>query len=398
MMVVAGCSFDPTGIGGDDVTPGDDAPPADAFVCVSWESPNVADPCDPALGEPVPLALDGGTFFIDTATGMLGTPTPEDDPIQLPGALIEQEGGVDARVVNLSSLSIASDATLGVYGDAPLILVVHGDVQVDGAIDAAAYADLDVRRPGPGGNSPVCGGGNGDPGQPTESITAGGGGGGGGGYGDDGGDGSDGNGGGHGNKGGKGGKNGAATLEPLRGGCAGGEGGSGAVDSTAKGGAGGDGGGAVEITALGDVTIAGELRAGGTGGAAEAAGFQGGGGGGGSGGALLIDGAVVAVLGTAAICANGGGGGEGAQVLETSQGGGAGTCTELPAPGGGIEPSGGDGGDGGALADGAGAMAGPASDGAGGGGGGGSVGRIRIQGREELGIREGAVISPQSTN
>jgi hypothetical protein len=402
LVVLAGCSFDRSGIGGDDAPI--DAPANDGIVppdgldqdgpvaCVTWPALNV-DPCDPALPEPDTLNLAGGQFTYDTDTGVLADGDTEATPAS---ALLAQTGGPEVRVLNTVGFNMDAAGSLTVTGSRPLIIVVHGNASIAGTIDVSARVRSiqNTSSPGPGGNDPdACATGTLAPGDPSTNVNAGGGGGGGGGYGEDGGDGSDGNAGGHGAKGPKGAKNGNPEIEPLRGGCAGARGGDDADAAIDASGRAGDGGGAIEITARGTVMLSGVIRAGGSGGAAAQL-AKAGGGGGGSGGAILLDGESAIVTGAAMLCGNGGGGGEGGQTLQASEDGELATCSETVEAQGGELSDGGNGGDGGALSDLTGDNAAGATAGGGGGGGGGGVGRIRVRGRTTRDVDTGAIVSP----
>ncbi len=395
---VMACTFAPSGAG--DGQAADAAADAAATIdtaaasCASWNPPNV-DPCDPRLGEPAVLDFDGGAFGYDTDTGAL-TSLVSQLPVP-PGALVEQGDGTIVRVVNVASLRVSGSSTLTVTGAHALVFVVHGDATIDGVIDVSARLDATGTMfiAGPGGNDAArCVTGTGRPGEATPVGSAGGGGGaGGGGFAANAGDGGNGHGSGHGAGGGKGASGGGPSIEPLRGGCAGGKGGDDGDPSIDAGGHAGDGGGALEISARGDVVVAGAIAAGGSGGGAGAL-ARSGGGGGGSGGAILLDGETVRILATASLCANGAGGGEGGQLAVASQPGGMATCSQLRSTGGANQADGGDGGAGGAGAVPAGGNATNGTSNAGGGGGGGSVGRIRVRGRTTRTVDGAATVSP----
>jgi hypothetical protein len=402
LLAVAGCSFDRSGIGGDDVAV--DAPPGTidgvtgdpdgANGCITWAAPNV-DPCDPLLPDPEPIALVDDDYTYDTDSGLLGDGSDSTMP---PSATLPQDDGPDVRVLNVRNFEIEAGGTLTVTGSRPLIIVSHGPAVVAGTIDVSArfFAIDNSSAPGPGGNNSImCGNGTRGPGDPSTNVAAGGGGGGGGGFGDDAGDGGDGQGGGHGNKGPKGTTNGNPELVPLRGGCGGARGGDdadGAIDASGRA---GDGGGAIEITSRTTLTVDGTIRASGSGGAAAQL-ANAGGGGGGSGGAILLDADNTIIGVTGALCANGGGGGEGGQVLvATAEDGDFALCSEtIEAQGGELSDDGGNGGDGGALSDPNGDNAANGGAGAGGGGGGGGVGRIRVIGRTVRAVPTAAIVSP----
>jgi len=360
--------------------------------CVSWPALNIA-PCNVALGGRGPVTIATGSYRFDTDRGMLADSA---STVTLPGALVPQSnGGPMVRVVNASRLTIDAGATVTVVGSHPVIFVVHGDAAINGIIDASAQVDgAGQRTAGPGGNdASQCMTAIGKDGIDA-LVTGGAGGAGGGGYGANGGNGGNGAGGAH-------GEHGRAVsdgmISPLRGGCHGGTGGKEFLGVGGHGGQPGDGGGAIEITALGQITINGTIRAGGSGGGVGGAGLalvSAGGGGGGSGGAIVLDGATSTVTAGGKLCANGGGGGEGGQTGMTSSPGLAATCTTTPAAGGATQADGGDGGAGGTSGDGANGKDG--NNGAAGGGGGGSVGRIRVHGRSKAPM-PGGLVSPPAT-
>ncbi|MCA9675566.1 MAG: hypothetical protein KC464_11065, partial [Myxococcales bacterium] len=143
--LVAACSFDPGGVGGDggiadsdgaivDAAPGDgvppspdatpDATPIDGATCVPWAAVNV-DPCDGALPAAAALTIGNGRSQYDTDTGQLTVPGGLTSAP--PSALLDQTvAGPKARVVNLSAFTVVSGGTLAVIGSHPLIVVVHG--------------------------------------------------------------------------------------------------------------------------------------------------------------------------------------------------------------------------------------------------------------------------------
>lgn len=353
--------------------------------CTPWIAANV-DPCDPALGTPMALALVGGAFKLDTDTGELAN-SQGDVPVV--SALVAQAGGPSVRVVNATTFDLASDATLTVRGTHPLVIVVHEIATIAGAIDASAADDA----AGPGGEDVTqCAMGTGTVGMPATGAAAGGGGAGGGAFGGKGGDGADGNGGAHGAHGAGGAVNGTMMLVPLRGGCAGGSGGM-DVGGNA-GGAAGRAGGALEITARMSITVAGTVAAAGGGGRAEGQ-SKTGGGGGGAGGAILLDGDAITISG--ALCANGGAGGEGGQTGQPALDGQPGTCSDTVLATDAGVTDGGDGGNGTVVGhpDGTGGKTGMTM--AGGGSGGGGIGAIRTHARTGMPtIAIGAHISPMA--
>ncbi len=278
-----------------------------------------------------------------------------------------QPDGSPIVVVEVTTLRIAAGGALGVFGEAAAVFAVYGDAQIDGLLTADARG----RQPGPGGDDDdAC-----ELAYGSGALEGTRGGGGGGGFAAAGGSGgrddAD-----HGSASG-GGVAGDPTLSTLRGGCAGGNG-----SGPWQPGRGGGGGGAVQISAAGQIQMAGTTSA--RGGGGEGGVPTTGGGGGGSGGAIYLEAPLVSVSG--ALVANGGGGGEGGG--DSSSGthgdpGADGTWTTLHAPGGsGGALLGGDGGRGNAAGerptDGAAALYADAA----GGGGGGAPGRIAVRAGE----------------
>ncbi|MCA9668250.1 MAG: thrombospondin type 3 repeat-containing protein [Myxococcales bacterium] len=289
---------------------------------------------------------------------------------------VQMVGGVTACVLALRQLTISSGATVSVSGDNPLVLLVDGDVAINGGLDVGAKAN----QPGPGGylggdtsiNGPGVPGMGPGGGQVCQcgSITNDDCGGGGAGYGNAGAAGGDeGNGCGTSSTGGS--SYGSPTLVPLQGGSGGG--GNGQISGPGV--QGGGGGGALQISAQGTITINGFINAAGGGG--EGGPSFGGppGGGGGSGGAVLLEGERI--LGTGIIAANGGGGGAGDDLACGFAGDGQDGALLSAARGGTVAGPCGDGGDGATAASPAqpGGSSGPDLSG---GGGGGGIGRLRF--------------------
>jgi len=301
-------------------------------------------------------STDGGSFWCN------GQPAP----VQL---AITQSGGVDAVVLAVSGLSIASGGSLSLTGSRPVIFAVWGDATVAGTLSAASTFTTSGAGQAPSG---LC--------DAQDGVADGalvGGGGGGGSDGSRGGDGGDGDAVGHGGRSGT--PSGGAALVPLRGGCPGGSGGR-SADPGGAGGRGGAGGGAVQISALGTLTVSGTVTASGAGGQGGLGVLSGsnGGGAGGSGGAVLLEGMDVVMPPSARLTANGGGGGGGGGLADGSTALDGRTTSASPAPGGGAGIAcAGKGGQGasalGAPADGESATALCS-----GGGGGGGLGRIRV--------------------
>ncbi|MEQ8276345.1 MAG: hypothetical protein RMA76_25280 [Deltaproteobacteria bacterium] len=253
----------------------------------------------------------------------------------------------DGELVLLTArrFEVTAAGRLDVRGSRPLLVIIDGNVLIDGEVTVAH-----ATRSCPGTNGRNDGGG------------------GGGGFGTDGAPGGDAD-----DRGGGDGAsaNGTPELVPLLTGCAGGDGNA----------PGGRGGGALEISASGSILVRGHVDAfgeGGRGGDRRAAG-----GGGGSGGALLLEADVVTVEG--GLFANGAGGGQAGGEDDDDDGehGDDGAAATSVANGGSAGPgaTGGDGATGlvEALAgeDGRSGAGGSGGDRPGGGGGGG-VGRIRI--------------------
>jgi len=313
-------------------------------------------------------STDGGSFWCN------GQPAPA-------ATVISQDGGADVVVLAVSQLSIPSGGSLSLTGSRPVIFAVWGDATVGGALSAAGAST----SPAP---PTLCDAQDGV----ADGILAAGGGGGGS-HGGRGGDGGDGDATGHGGRAGT--PSGTAALVPLRGGCPGGSGGR-SADPTGAGGRGGAGGGAVQISALGTLTVSGTVTASGSGGQGGLGVLSGsnGGGAGGSGGAVLLEGMDVVMPPGARLTANGGGGGGGGGVADGSTGLDGQTGSANPAPGGGSGIAcAGKGGQGASALGGA-----TAGDNAtslcSGGGGGGGLGRIRVNAfalcRDDAGVQSPA--------
>lgn len=215
--------------------------------------------------------------------------------------------GANACVWTVGNLDMSESLYLQVSGSLPLIVVATGDVNLDGFFDLRAEGDV----PGAGGfaggtrDAPGGGGdGGGLPGMRAGDFGDGGGGGGGGlsagGRGGDAGDSA---------FGGEGGASFMTTGEPLIGGSGGGVG-PGARDREGNGGA---GGGAIQISALGTVTVRGVIRAGGGGGQGGLSFTNdrnwGAGGGGGAGGTILLEAPRIVIEGNLSVSGGGGGAG-----------------------------------------------------------------------------------------
>ena len=302
-----------------------------------------------------------------------------------PAALATMVHSGDVSVWSVGKLAIDSGVTLEVVGSRPLVVVSAGVVLIDGVF--AVYSDR--KRPGPGGAAPSSGAGKGADGiRPTSTVASGGGGAG------------------HVTAGGAGGTQGAAAggVEGpivnandalLVGGAGGGNGGgfAGNVCSDPTRGTGGFGGGALQISAVGKITISstGVIDAGG------GAGLGGckeglpddhltGGGGGGAGGLVVLESTTAIDLQLGGeIAAGGGGGGEGGSTLDHGADGESGLSQSAS-----ISAMGGTGNGGGAGGNGGYGTVGTANSpfggfggvvGTGGGGGGGSVGHLFLGSR-----------------
>ena len=351
--------------------------PCENFVCrgsFAFATSNF-DGNDSAIVPVGAATLNCGVSTFNSTTLAFGNWCGQPMPVPL---VRTQGGGPDVVILAFDAFAISGGATLQLTGNRPVILAVYGDATIGGTVDASASGVT----PGAGGNV-SCAAGNGAPGDDgvigSGTGGPGGGGGGGGAFGlasgaggttDD-------------NQVSKGGVSrpaeGSAALVPLRGGCPGGRGGQGRDASTASGGA---GGGAVQISAVGTLSVTGVVAA--AGGRGINGGRGNGGGGGGSGGALLLEAANLTLSTTSWFSANGGGGAGGNPYTNDNGGDGAdgGKTTTAQANGGSGDNSSGAGGRGGA-------QAGAAQNGAnatgpygsrGGGGGGGSVGRGMLRG------------------
>ena len=184
-----------------------------------------------------------------------------------------------------TSVLVATGGTIRGEGSEPLVIVSAGDFIVNGAIDVSGGdgVDADGTAGGAGGLGVASGadGGGGSAVNSQPGAAGEGPGGGGGGNGTTGTNSTAGTGGG----GRYAGVYGTAELEPYEGGSGGGGGGAGVAD-TSNGGGGGAGGGAVRVSAVGTLTIVGEVLA--RGGAGGNPAWLGGQGGGGSGGAIWL--------------------------------------------------------------------------------------------------------------
>jgi hypothetical protein len=315
-------------------------------------------PCD------VPAATAGFLLVNSTIDTTAGTMTVGTAVQPLPAnAVVTQLGGdPQVRVISVTALDVPPGITVNVVGQYGLVLVVRGDVEIDGQLLASA----NHRAPAAGSRSAAaCGASAGVVGTAGSIFLPGdaSGGSGGGGHGSNGAPG--GNGGGV--KGGVipggagGGPDNNLVLRPLRGGCPGGVG-SGMPAA---------GGGAIQISASGHINISGTIAAGGGGAAAVDTTVSAPAGG--SGGGILLEAGTVAMTSGAAVTANGGAGADGGDTAAVCSGENGHPSNATPAAGGSCSAdiTGGAGGTGTAPAHGG-------DTGMRGTGGGGGVGRIAI--------------------
>jgi len=282
----------------------------------------------------------------------------------------------DLAVWVMDSLTVGAMGTIHFVGTRAAVVLVEGDVLIEGRINARAEWLLDtdgdpefVRAPA-GGRGDVDADGDGFGGGGQGNADGGRrGGGGGGSYGSSGGRG--GNTGRGGTPGDPGQVYGDEDLVPLYGGSGGGAG----ADEDA---AGGDSGGALQISAGGALTVSmgAIVDASGEGGYAAT---RGGGGGGGAGGSVLLEAAAISIVGTVGAPGGGGGGGtqDGAEATPGSRWDPPTELRGLRGRGSGMQ--GGRGGHG-SAADGSRGDQGQTKDdpNGGGGGGGGGAGRLRL--------------------
>jgi hypothetical protein len=325
-LVAAGCNqvlgvtdphlHDGGPLGGDagGMADGATACPGDGF---GYTISNVG-PCD------IPAAAPSSTILNSTIDTTAGTVTVGSNVQPLPAsALVPQlVGNQLVRVVSVTGFRVPPGIMVNVVGQYGLVLVVRGDVVVDGMVTASA----DHTTPAAGSRSAAtCGASTGATG------TVGGGGGG---------NSSGGGGGGHGGAGAAGGNatglggntipggtGGIAdtnlALRPLRGGCPGG---------VSTGGVPAAGGGAIQISASGRIDISGAIAAGGGGGVARDTAVPAPAGG--AGGGILLEAGVIAMTANAAVTANGGAGGDGGGTAATCSGENGHPRNAIPAAGG----------------------------------------------------------------
>jgi hypothetical protein len=364
-------------LGGDTggMTDGSTACAGDGF---GYTISNVAS-CDIPAAAPAPLIVNS---TIDTGAG---TVTVGATVTQLPGSTLapQRTGGELVRVVSVAGFRVPPGITVNVVGKYGLVVVVRGDVVIDGTVTASA--DHTTAAAG-SRDAAACGASAGAAGL----LDTGGGGGnnssgsGGGGHG--------GNGAAGGNAMGvmvsliPGGPGGIADtnvmLQPLRGGCPGG---------MRAGGVPAAGGGAIQISASGRIDISGTIATAGGGGFAIDTSVPAPAGG--SGGGILLEAGMIAMAATAAMTANGGAGADGGGTVTACSGENGHPRNATPAAGGSCTGStditGGAGGTGTAPAHGG-------DSGTRGTGGGGGVGRIVIH-SHTFTQAAGSVVSPAPT-
>jgi len=349
-VVVAGCSFHPGSLIGDDDGVIIDAPMADARP----DTP----PGSICFGSESGLYVE---CFLNAAAVPSGAYTPpttyNTDEAANCSRIFQQTGGPPLCVHWAGTITIG--AATRVTGSRAAVFLATDSIMINQTLDASSFVGGSV---GAAANTGACNGSSNGTSDGNNGASAGGGGGGGGGFGTGGGDGGSGN-----ASGGSGGN--AVALALIRGGCAGRDGGG---SSSASGAAGGASGGVIYLIAKNSIEVSGSVRANGAGG--EGAGNKAGGGGGGSGGLIVFDSATLSITGT--VFANGGGGGEGGDTNETGNSGkNPMMWNQRAAPGTGGADNGGDGGSGSV-----GAMGGAngSSGGNGGGGGGGGGGLVKV--------------------
>lgn len=354
----------------------------------------------------LPSNVEASRFDSPEAAVRIGSDASYDTSACMDGTIVPQTtGGPDVCVRVFAGLEIAGEATWTITGEHPLVVLVTGEVIIDGTIDLSATRTTPGAGGGRGGTASAGATGvrPGGRGGGSSDFYEDGGGGGGAfcGAGGDGGDGGNADGG----SGGDAVSN-TYTLEPLDGGSGGGFARgemSGGVDSSASG---GGGGGAIQISSRTSIAVRGAILAGGGGGEGGGATtdfFQnyGGGAGGGSGGGILLEAPAIAIESGARVWTTGGGGGgsadgeqrTGPDIARPGGPGGDGRTTGGRAARG-VEGGGGYGADGGesggGSTDGGGNGESNSNGSANGGGGGGGVGCIVI--------RDAAGARPSSTS
>ena len=337
-----------------------------------------------AAGLTTNITISGGTATFNTDSGAISGVLTRAAGVGVNADIafeLRTTGTQPIGVWTFHRLGLTTGATIRFTGARSAVFVSGTDAAIAGTIDGSGGcngADPMCAGPGAGlgGNTLAATGcGPGGIGVSASTGTSDGGGGGGGGRGAGGG-------------GGMGGADGTAGLagsacvsslaEPLVGGAGGGTGADGAAPPCK----GGGGGGALQITAVDEITVSGTITMGGSGGEGGRPDPMlvnaGAGCGGGAGGSILLEALAVTIGNTGVIAANGGGGGGGASLGTAGNRGASGGLTTTPAVGG--TPASPNSGVGGAGAAGAVAAAvGAASASSNGGGGGGGIGAIYVR-------------------
>ncbi|HEX3474549.1 MAG TPA: hypothetical protein VHT91_05880 [Kofleriaceae bacterium] len=336
---------------------------------------NVAS-CDILAAAPATVALNS---TIDTTAGTVTVGTTV-QPLPASALVPQLVGGQLVRVVSVDGFRVPPGITVNVVGQYGLVVVVRGDVEIDGAVIVSA----DHTTAAAGSRSAAaCSTSAGASG----TLDSGGGGGAS--------NSSGGGGGGHGGSGAAGGASlsvvitpipggvggvadGNVSLRPLRGGCPGG----------VSGGAPAAGGGAIQISASGRIDLSGTIAAAGGGGFAHDPSLPAPAGG--SGGGILLEAGTITLTASAAVTANGGAGADGSGTVAACSGENGRPRNAIPAVGGSCNGStditGGAGGAGTTPAHGG-------DTGMRGTGGGGGVGRIAIHSPAFAPV-VGSVVSP----
>ena len=404
LALLGACSFAPSsltpGTSGDAAAPLDASAPADADPAAPDADNRPATPRDVVhvpenawlpsnmgVAWNADVAIDTSSLTITgpgadgmTSLVFMSSPHAPHDP-----------SGPELALLYLADWTVAEGVTVRVTGSRPLVVISSGNIELRGVIDAGGHGLVS----GPGGVAAGLGPGAGHLGVHLPDLLDTGGGGAG-----------------HATEGARGGQGcaadcttgtvapggpggvsyGDAVVSVLTGGSGGGQGGAGGGSACAPG-VGGAGGGAVQLYAVGTITVTasgGISVGGGGGGGGFASGCSdSGGGGGGSGGVVYLQAERIDLAG--ALAANGGGGGsDGGSTAGDGRPGADGALGAEPAPGG-VPPDGESvGGAGGAGA----AAPGPGSDVAAelnGGGGGGAAGYVVLHCNDFSG---NGVISP----
>jgi hypothetical protein len=405
LIILSACSFNPPFLdndpGGDAGPPRDGVAPVDADPTAPDADERPATPRDVVHVPPDAwLASDTDVVWnadvaIDTSFLDISGPGAENLPEPMFETSPQDPSGPELAILYVRNWTVAAGVTVRVTGDRPLVVIASGDIELLGVIDAGAHAV----EPGPGGGDILFapGPGPGQDGSFVAPVLVPGGGGAG--------HATDGARGGHGcqgacegetrAEGGSGGPTyGDAAVTVLAGGSRGGFGGAVPVLGLCLPGAAGGGGGAIQLYAVGAITVAedGGINAGGGGGGGGGSlgCVDSGAGGGGSGGVVYLQAETIALAGI--LAANGGGGGsEGGDATANGQPGEDGALGAVPAAGGVAATGDSAGGAGGAGS----SAPRPGADvdaTTGGGGGGGAVGHVVLHCSDFSG--DGAVSPP----